>query len=52
MCVARMGKVDQDTVDLLRDQFKALDADGSGELDANAIKLLSEAVDVLETYSA
>eukprot|EP00900_Chrysochromulina_parva_P001797 jgi/Chrpa1/11618/Chrysochromulina_OHIO_Genome00004283-RA len=39
----KMGKVDDDTISLLRDQFKALDADGSGELDADDIKLLSQA---------
>jgi len=39
----KMGKVDEDTISLLRDQFKALDADGSGELDADDIKLLSQA---------
>ena len=39
----KMGKVDEDTINLLRDQFKALDADGSGELDAEDIKLLSRA---------
>ena len=37
----KMGKVDEDTINLLRDQFKALDADGSGELDADDIEMLS-----------
>jgi len=38
----KMGKVDSDTLSLLRDQFKALDADGSGELDADDIALLQQ----------
>merc|ERR1711869_69274 len=36
----QMGKVDEDTVTLLRDQFTALDADGSGELDEDDLALL------------
>ena len=48
----RMGKVDTDTIDLLRDQFQALDADGSGELDTDDIQMLTEAVDVLDAYGA
>lgn len=43
----QMGKVDEDTVGLLRDQFKALDADGSGELDANDLVLLKRACDMI-----
>jgi potassium channel subfamily K len=39
----KMGKVDDDTISLLRDQFKALDADGSGELDSGDITMLEEA---------
>ena len=42
-----MGKVDEDTVSLLRDQFKALDADGSGELDANDLVLLTRACEMI-----
>ena len=38
-----MGSVDEDTIALLRDQFKALDADGSGSLDSADIKLLKKA---------
>jgi hypothetical protein len=37
----KMGKVEDETLALLRDQFKALDADGSGELDADDIEILS-----------
>ena len=37
----KMGKVEDETLALLRDQFKALDADGSGELDADDIEMLS-----------
>lgn len=44
----KMGKVDDDTLGLLRDQFKALDADGSGELDQNDIRLLTHACGKLE----
>jgi len=43
----QMGKVDEDTVGLLRDQFKALDADGSGELDANDLVLLTRACEMI-----
>lgn len=39
----KMGKVDDDTIDLLRDQFDALDADGSGELDEGDIDMLEKA---------
>lgn len=42
-----MGKVDEDTVGLLRDQFKALDADGSGELDKNDLVLLTRACEMI-----
>mmetsp|Transcript_47805 Transcript_47805/g.126306 ORF Transcript_47805/g.126306 Transcript_47805/m.126306 type:complete len:118 (+) Transcript_47805:167-520(+) len=48
----KMGKVDADTVDLLRDQFHALDADGSGELDTDDIKALEAAVDSMEAVDA
>lgn len=44
----KMGKVDDDTITLLRDQFKALDADGSGELDATDIELLTKACAAME----
>ena len=44
--------MDTDTIDLLRDQFQALDADGSGELDTDDIQMLTEAVDVLDAYGA
>ena len=40
-------QVDEDTVGLLRDQFKALDADGSGELDANDLVLLTRACEMI-----
>lgn len=36
----RMGKVDNDTLSLLKAQFSALDADNSGELDAEDIRVL------------
>jgi len=39
----KMGSVDDETLALLRDQFKALDADGSGELDSGDITMLEEA---------
>ena len=40
----KMGKVDEDIINLLKEQFKALDMDSSGELDANDIaKLLASA---------
>lgn len=39
----KMGKVDMDTITLLREQFKTLDADGSGELDADDVGLLKQA---------
>ena len=38
----KMGKVDTALLGLLRDQFKALDADGSGELDAGDIEMLTK----------
>ena len=44
----KMGKVDEETLALLRDQFRALDADGSGELDADDIAMLSRAIDEME----
>jgi len=37
----KMDKVDDETIQLLRDQFEALDADGSGELDADDVELLT-----------
>ena len=43
----QMGKVDDDTVNLLRDQFAALDADGSGELDAADLALLQKACEMI-----
>jgi len=39
----KMGKVDAETLGLLRDQFKALDADGSGDLDGRDVALLVRA---------
>lgn len=42
----KMGKVDDETLALLRDQFLALDADGSGELDADDIRMLTEACSI------
>jgi len=48
----KMGKVDQDTVDLLKQQFLALDVDGSGELDADDIEMLTDAVDALDARGA
>jgi len=36
------GKLDEDTEDILRRQFKALDADGSGELDEDDVVMLSK----------
>ena len=44
----KMGKVDDMTITLLKDQFKALDADGSGELDADDISLLTQAAEQVE----
>jgi len=44
----KMGKVDGDTITLLREQFKALDADKSGSLDASDIGLLTDACDQIE----
>ena len=43
-----MGKVDTETLNLLRDQFNALDADGSGELDMDDIAMLTKACAQLE----
>jgi voltage-gated potassium channel Kch len=40
-CLKQEGKVDQDTLDILRAQFQALDADGSGELDQDDVKQLT-----------
>ena len=45
----QMGKVDEDTVQLLREQFKALDADASGELDADDLELLRRACDQMSS---
>ena len=44
----KMGKVDDETLGLLRDQFAALDADGSGELDKDDIAMLTAACEILE----
>lgn len=41
-------QVDDETLALLKDQFSALDADGSGELDADDIDMLTNACEVLE----
>ena len=48
----KMGKVDDETLELLRDQFKALDADGSGELDADDIVMLTKACHAMEATPA
>jgi len=48
----KMGKVDDETLALLKDQFKALDADGSGELDADDIHMLTKACDALDAAGA
>ena len=39
----QMGKVDEEMLLLLRDQFRALDRDGSGSLDREDISLLERA---------
>jgi len=39
------GKLDEDTEDILRRQFKALDADGSGELDQEDVVMLGKMCD-------
>jgi len=44
----KMGKIDDETLLLLRDQFKALDADGSGELDADDIAMLAQACEQID----
>jgi len=44
----KMGKVDDETLALLRDQFKALDADGSGALDADDVAMLAKAAAQVE----
>eukprot|EP00900_Chrysochromulina_parva_P020367 jgi/Chrpa1/2964/Chrysochromulina_OHIO_Genome00013545-RA len=41
----KMGKVDKDLVNLLKEQFKALDMDGSGELDGNDVAKLAAAAE-------
>jgi hypothetical protein len=43
----KMGKVDEDIIHLLKEQFKALDMDSSGELDANDIAKLSASANQL-----
>ena len=48
----KMGKVDEETLALLKDQFAALDADGSGELDAQDISMLTDACDLIEAKAA
>ena len=42
------SQVDGDMITLLREQFKALDADKSGSLDASDIGLLTEACERIE----
>jgi hypothetical protein len=42
-----MGTVDEDIIHLLKEQFKALDMDSSGELDANDIAKLSASANQL-----
>ena len=49
---ARWRQVDDETIDLLKDQFKALDADGSGELDREDVTMLTKACDTLEGIAA
>ena len=44
----KMGKVDEETLLLLKDQFRALDADNSGELDMSDIEMLTKASLALE----
>ena len=44
----QMGKIDEDTVSVLRKQFHALDSDGSGELDAEDLALLKKACDMMD----
>jgi len=44
----KMGKVDDELLLLLRDQFNTLDADGSGELDESDINMLSSAAAKVE----
>ena len=41
-CLKREQKVDEETLDILRAQFQALDADGSGELDEDDVVILTE----------
>ena len=43
----KMGKVDDDTLGLLREQFTALDADGSGALDVEDIAMLKSVTKIL-----
>merc|ERR1711865_898362 len=47
-CLKQEGKVDDDTLDILSKQFKALDADGSGELDEDDVVMLSKKCDELK----
>jgi len=47
----KMGKVDQSTIDLLMEQFSALDADGSGELDSDDITMLRDALSEMDQDS-
>jgi hypothetical protein len=44
----KMNKVDDETLSLLDAQFKTLDADGSGELDADDIAMLTKACAKME----
>ncbi|KOO26194.1 voltage-gated ion channel superfamily, partial [Chrysochromulina tobinii] len=46
----KMGKVDEDIIHLLKEQFKALDMDSSGELDANDIAKLSASANQLRQH--
>ena len=39
------GKLDDDTEELYREQFAALDADGSGELDEDDVVMLTKLCD-------
>lgn len=41
-CLIREQKVDEETLDILRKQFQALDADKSGELDEDDVNILTQ----------
>ena len=47
-----MGRVNHDVVELLRDQFRALDVDGSGKLDAEDVRMLEAAVKAMDKHHA